>query len=114
MREQLGQNTQAEAIARTEVVIHRENGQIRDKNRYGNDPYLPKGRGYLISKGRMSVSMTLFPYFDIPLSACADHHFLFIRMIGLKLLVECATVVFVIEEFPSGYWKHFLEVSIPK
>ncbi len=45
-------NTQAEAIARateiarnqqSEVVIHRENGQIRDKNSYGNDPYPPKG-----------------------------------------------------------------------
>lgn len=28
---------------RSEVVIHRENGQIRDKNSYGNDPYPPKG-----------------------------------------------------------------------
>ncbi|KZR58351.1 DUF2188 domain-containing protein [Pseudobacillus badius] len=27
----------------TEVVIHRPNGQIRDKNSYGNDPYPPKG-----------------------------------------------------------------------
>ena len=44
--------TQADAIriatdiARTqksEVVIHRPNGQIRDKNSYGNDPYPPKG-----------------------------------------------------------------------
>lgn len=44
--------TQAEAIARatqiarnqkSEVVIHRTNGQIRDKNSYGNDPYPPKG-----------------------------------------------------------------------
>ncbi len=27
----------------TEVVIHRPNGQIRDRNSYGNDPYPPKG-----------------------------------------------------------------------
>lgn len=27
----------------SEVVIHRPNGQIRDKNSYGNDPYPPKG-----------------------------------------------------------------------
>lgn len=26
-----------------EVVIHRPNGQIRDKNSYGNDPFPPKG-----------------------------------------------------------------------
>ncbi len=26
-----------------EVVIHRQNGQIRDKNSYGNDPHPPKG-----------------------------------------------------------------------
>ena len=28
---------------RSEVVIHRPNGQIRDKDSYGNDPYPPKG-----------------------------------------------------------------------
>ena len=28
---------------RTEVVIHRPNGQIRDSNSYGNDPFPPKG-----------------------------------------------------------------------
>lgn len=40
----------AESAARTiainqhsEVVIHRPNGEIRDKNSYGNDPYPPKG-----------------------------------------------------------------------
>lgn len=27
----------------SEVVIHRPNGQIRDKNSYGNDPYPPEG-----------------------------------------------------------------------
>ena len=27
----------------SEVVIHRSNGQIRDKNSYGNDPYPPEG-----------------------------------------------------------------------
>lgn len=26
-----------------ELVIHRPNGQIRDKNSYGNDPFPPKG-----------------------------------------------------------------------
>lgn len=53
-------NSKATAIARTqadaikiarniainqesEVVIHRPNGRIRDKNSYGNDPYPPKG-----------------------------------------------------------------------
>ncbi|MUT27302.1 MULTISPECIES: DUF2188 domain-containing protein [Mesorhizobium] len=44
--------TQAAAIASargiainqgSEVVIHRPNGQIRDSNSYGNDPYPPKG-----------------------------------------------------------------------
>lgn len=28
---------------KSEVVIHRQNGQIRDKDSYGNDPYPPKG-----------------------------------------------------------------------
>lgn len=28
---------------RSEVVIHRPDGRIRDKNSYGNDPYPPKG-----------------------------------------------------------------------
>lgn len=27
----------------SEVVIHRPNGQIRDKNSYGNDPFPPRG-----------------------------------------------------------------------
>ncbi|MBW7571202.1 DUF2188 domain-containing protein [Caproiciproducens faecalis] len=27
----------------SEVVIHRPNGQIREKNSYGNDPFPPKG-----------------------------------------------------------------------
>ena len=27
----------------TEVVIHRPNGKIRDRNSYGNDPYPPRG-----------------------------------------------------------------------
>lgn len=27
----------------SEVVIHRPNGQIREKNSYGNDPHPPKG-----------------------------------------------------------------------
>ena len=44
--------TKAEAIAigkeiarnqRSEMVIHGRNGQIQDKNSYGNDPFPPKG-----------------------------------------------------------------------
>lgn len=44
--------TQADAIAvakgiaknqESELVIHRPNGQIREKNSYGNDSYPPKG-----------------------------------------------------------------------
>ena len=44
--------TQAEAIERareiarnqeSELVIHRPNGQIRDKDSYGNDPCPPRG-----------------------------------------------------------------------
>jgi len=44
--------TQAEAIAaarpisinqQSELVIHRPNGQIRDKDSHGHDPYPPKG-----------------------------------------------------------------------
>lgn len=44
--------TQAEAIKiardiainnNSEVIIHGQNGQIREKNSYGNDPYPPKG-----------------------------------------------------------------------
>ena len=45
-------DTQAEAIARgreiainqsSELLIHRPNGQIRDRNSYGNDPFPPRG-----------------------------------------------------------------------
>ena len=45
-------DTQKEAIQaatviaknqQSEVVIHRPNGQIRDKNSHGNDPHPPKG-----------------------------------------------------------------------
>jgi uncharacterized protein YdaT len=46
----VGTQTEAIKIAReiainqeSEVVIHRPNGQIRDKNSYGNDEYPPKG-----------------------------------------------------------------------
>lgn len=44
--------TQSEAIKiardiainnHSEVVIHRTDGKIRDKNSYGNDPFPPKG-----------------------------------------------------------------------
>lgn len=27
----------------SEMIVHRPNGQIRDRNSYGNDPYPPKG-----------------------------------------------------------------------
>lgn len=46
-------DTQREAIERgreqairekTEVVIHRKNGQIRDSDSYGNDPHPPRDR----------------------------------------------------------------------
>lgn len=45
-------DTQYEAIERareiainqgTEVLIHREDGRIRERNSYGNDPYPPPG-----------------------------------------------------------------------
>ena len=45
-------NTQKEAIEiaiqiaknqKSEVLIHGENGRIREKNSYGNDPFPPKG-----------------------------------------------------------------------
>jgi len=45
--------TQREAIERakgqasrerTEVVIHRKNGQIRDSDSYGNDPFPPRDK----------------------------------------------------------------------
>ncbi len=45
-------NTQAEAIKaardiaknqHSELFIHRQNGQIRDRDSYGNDPFPPKG-----------------------------------------------------------------------
>ncbi|KAF2956262.1 DUF2188 domain-containing protein [Marinitoga sp. 38H-ov] len=28
---------------KSELIIHRKDGKIRDKNSYGNDPYPPKG-----------------------------------------------------------------------
>lgn len=45
-------STQQEAITRareiainqkSELLVHGENGRIREKNSYGNDPYPPKG-----------------------------------------------------------------------
>lgn len=45
-------NTQAEAYAyartisinqKSELFVHGKNGQIRERNSYGNDPYPPKG-----------------------------------------------------------------------
>jgi hypothetical protein len=31
---------------KSEVVIHRQNGRIRDKDSYGNDPFPPRDRKY--------------------------------------------------------------------
>ncbi|QGY47764.1 DUF2188 domain-containing protein [Maribellus comscasis] len=28
---------------KSEMIVHRPNGQIREKNSYGNDPFPPKG-----------------------------------------------------------------------
>jgi len=28
---------------KSEVIVHRRDGRIREKNSYGNDPYPPKG-----------------------------------------------------------------------
>lgn len=45
-------STQAEAISyakeiaknqNSELFIHKQNGQIRERNSYGNDPFPPKG-----------------------------------------------------------------------
>lgn len=35
--------TQIAKNQRSEVLIHGENGRIRERNSYGNDPYPPKG-----------------------------------------------------------------------
>ena len=35
--------TQIAKNQKSEVIIHRPNGQIREKNSYGNDPFPPKG-----------------------------------------------------------------------
>ena len=35
--------TKTQSDNHSEVVIHRTNGRIRDKNSYGNDPFPPKG-----------------------------------------------------------------------
>jgi len=47
----VGTQTEAIKIAReiainqkSEVVIHRQNGRIRDKDSYGNDPFPPKDK----------------------------------------------------------------------
>ena len=51
-RNTVNTNTQAEAIKRateiaknqdSELFIHNRQGQIRERNSYGNDPYPPKG-----------------------------------------------------------------------
>jgi hypothetical protein len=30
---------------KSELLVHRRNGQIQEHNSYGNDPYPPKGQG---------------------------------------------------------------------
>jgi hypothetical protein len=46
MKTQEEARKRAEQIARnkgSDVFIHRPTGQVRDRNSYGNDPFLPKG-----------------------------------------------------------------------
>ena len=46
MKTQEEARQRAEQIARnkgSDVIIHRPNGQIRDRNSYGIDPFPPKG-----------------------------------------------------------------------
>jgi hypothetical protein len=46
MKTQEEARQRAEQIARnkgSDVIIHRPNGQIRDRDSYGNDPFPPKG-----------------------------------------------------------------------
>jgi hypothetical protein len=46
MKTQEEARQRAEKIARnkgSDVIIHRRNGQIRDRDSYGNDPFPPKG-----------------------------------------------------------------------
>lgn len=42
-REAIGVGRKIAQNQRSELVIHRPNGQIRDKNSYGNDPFPPRG-----------------------------------------------------------------------
>lgn len=42
-REAIGIGRKIAQNQQSELVIHRPNGQIRDKNSYGNDPFPPKG-----------------------------------------------------------------------
>ena len=42
-REAMGVGRKIAQNQKSELVIHRPNGQIRDKNSYGNDPFPPKG-----------------------------------------------------------------------
>ncbi len=42
-REAIGVGRKIAQNQKSELVIHRPNGQIRDKNSYGNDPFPPKG-----------------------------------------------------------------------
>ena len=43
-REAIERARQQAIRERTEVVIHRPNGQIRDSDSYGNDPFPPKDK----------------------------------------------------------------------
>ncbi len=42
-REAIGVGRKIAQNQKSELVIHRPNGQIRDKNSYGNDPFPPRG-----------------------------------------------------------------------
>lgn len=42
-REAIGIARDSARKQQTELFVHRENGQIRERNSYGNDPFPPKG-----------------------------------------------------------------------
>ena len=42
-REAISNATRIARNQKSEVLIHGENGRIRERNSYGNDPYPPKG-----------------------------------------------------------------------
>lgn len=42
-REAISNATRIARNQKSEVLIHGENGRIRERNSYGNDPYPPRG-----------------------------------------------------------------------